>query len=338
MGSRIVSTLTCASIPLLASSAPGETFVVDRQGGAGSQFVDIQSAIDAAMDGDLIVVQPGKYVPFTIDGKALTILGQDGVVVRYAAPSYTWVTIRNVGGGDAVALIDFELVRIEVRDCQGTVILDSLDFVDEESLWVDLPAIVELRTVQDVRMHRCLVRHTKTIGTFLTAERESPGVLASSAQPGSGSRVEIVQCAVYGRDGKDAYFDPDSYSHGGPALEADAGSRMHVALSDAYGGSDGVMCSTYLPPTNGGDGLAVLEGAAAVVAGIGEESIQGGRGGRNDRGDLGVGGFGCLLVSEPALPAVLRHSDVSLVGGFDITGTTQAAAVRSCVSAGVADL
>src|SRR5262245_15243003 len=45
--------------------------------GPGGDFTDIQPAIDAALDGDVILVEPGTYTAFRL---------AKGVVIRSAAP------------------------------------------------------------------------------------------------------------------------------------------------------------------------------------------------------------------------------------------------------------
>jgi parallel beta-helix repeat protein len=45
------------------------------------QYATIQAAVDAAMNGDTIIVQTGTYNPFTVDGKTLTIQGAGYPVV-----------------------------------------------------------------------------------------------------------------------------------------------------------------------------------------------------------------------------------------------------------------
>lgn len=61
--------------------AQGRTWIVDQNGGPGTHFTDLPPAVAAAADGDTLVIRSGTYSPFAT-GKALTLLGQGGVVVR----------------------------------------------------------------------------------------------------------------------------------------------------------------------------------------------------------------------------------------------------------------
>ncbi|MCE9593156.1 MAG: hypothetical protein K8S98_03085 [Planctomycetes bacterium] len=49
--------------------------------GSGQDFADLQSAIDAATDGDTVLVRAGNYTGFVIDGKALTVVVDEGAQV-----------------------------------------------------------------------------------------------------------------------------------------------------------------------------------------------------------------------------------------------------------------
>src|SRR4029077_15088541 len=63
--------------------------------GSGAQFTQIQAAVNAAYDDDVILVQPGTY-PGSVVGTPLRILGDGTGVVRIAdAPPC--VTVRGIG-------------------------------------------------------------------------------------------------------------------------------------------------------------------------------------------------------------------------------------------------
>lgn len=65
-----------AVLPLLAAAPSADVLVVDQAGGAGADFTAIQPAVDAAVDGDVIVVRAGSYQNLSITGKSLAVVGE----------------------------------------------------------------------------------------------------------------------------------------------------------------------------------------------------------------------------------------------------------------------
>ena len=77
---------------LLVAPAHAATFFVDASGTA--PFVEIQPAMDAAAEGDVVVVAAGTYGPIDFDGKGITVRSTGGPAVT---------TIDAAGVGSAVA-------------------------------------------------------------------------------------------------------------------------------------------------------------------------------------------------------------------------------------------
>ncbi len=76
---------------LVAAAAGGEVIRVDR--GTPTDYQDIQAGIDAAADGDVVLVAAGEYVitaPITYRGKAITLRsegGADATTIRMGTPT-----------------------------------------------------------------------------------------------------------------------------------------------------------------------------------------------------------------------------------------------------------
>src|SRR5262245_6669651 len=72
--------LPIAALLTAAPLARAGVLVVSRTPGPGIDFTQIQPAVNAAVDGDTILVRNGSYMPFKIDGKSLTVVA-DGTSV-----------------------------------------------------------------------------------------------------------------------------------------------------------------------------------------------------------------------------------------------------------------
>lgn len=89
----------------LVAAASADVIVVDAVGGAGADFTALQPAIDAAADGDILLVRDGLYEPFSIAGKGLVITADAGATIRLDPGS---LTVSGVPAGSAVSLTGLE--------------------------------------------------------------------------------------------------------------------------------------------------------------------------------------------------------------------------------------
>lgn len=114
----LVSSLLVLS--LVSPAAAGVLTV----GPSGQMFTSPQAAVDAAVDGDVVLVYPGSYFAFTIDGKALAVVAGGNVTVRPP------VVIRNLSASQNVTLSGFGISTvfydpgasgIEITNCAGLV-------------------------------------------------------------------------------------------------------------------------------------------------------------------------------------------------------------------------
>jgi len=108
-------------LALCFSSAQANVLVVDETGAAGTDHTTLQSAIDAAADGDLILIRPGHYQG-TIDGKSLVLQGETA--------DSAWIsllTIENLAANQVAVVRDCKGDRTPsvVRNCAGTVRIEG---------------------------------------------------------------------------------------------------------------------------------------------------------------------------------------------------------------------
>lgn len=112
------------ALSLLAGHAftQGQLWVVDQAGLPGSDFTEIQPAVDAVADGDTLLVRHGDYGAFTIDGKALVVVEDTGASATAGA-----LVVRNLAAGQTVSIRGVSPVTIALTSNSGAVLLESLD-------------------------------------------------------------------------------------------------------------------------------------------------------------------------------------------------------------------
>ena len=120
----------------LSPSSQGSVFVVDDDAGPGVDFGSIQAAVDAAGPGDVVLVREGAYLPFTVAGKGLTVVGDDGASVVIEGPMGVVATVVSaIPAGQQAVLrnlvfrpplnVDGDLVRLE--SSPGVIWLEEVD-------------------------------------------------------------------------------------------------------------------------------------------------------------------------------------------------------------------
>jgi nitrous oxidase accessory protein NosD len=132
--------LTAAIILVYASTASvahASNLCVHPQG-AGQCYDSIQAAVDAASDGDQIIIRPGKYVEqVVIIDKDLTLIGREGAVIQ-AFPGMEETlseAIEGFPGHPIIGVVDAEVtIRGLTIDganlAEGNLFLDGIDLIN----------------------------------------------------------------------------------------------------------------------------------------------------------------------------------------------------------------
>jgi hypothetical protein len=219
-------------------------------GGPGGQFADIQSAIHAASDGDVILVQPGFYGGFTLDAKALVLAVDGDSTARASIGAFE---VRNLGPGQSCVIRNFTNsasvfgpnATSQVWNCAGPVLLEDCEFFDgDPTLRVGLSAAVTLA--------RCSI----TGFTYQPVVSIESGHALNVTQ----SAVHVYDCQLVGADGKDGV----SYSlqvplMGEPGAIVDEQSFLYAAGTIFRGGAGGDGAWAHIGGcvngANGGAGL-----------------------------------------------------------------------------------
>jgi hypothetical protein len=103
------------------------TWIVDVFGGPGSQFTDIQSAVDAATAGDVVLIRPGASsfnVGFTVS-KGITIMPERRA---WGVSITTDIIVRGIPAGERLMLKrlgGFNSASIRIENNAGTVVVEK---------------------------------------------------------------------------------------------------------------------------------------------------------------------------------------------------------------------
>ncbi|MEM7203850.1 MAG: hypothetical protein AAF628_26540 [Planctomycetota bacterium] len=263
------------SLALAPASFAQTVWTVDDDGGAA--FTSIQAAVDAASDGDVIVVSDGSYAEFTLDGKGLAVLADEAAaVVVQGTPGAVTTLVRNVPAGQRALLRGLTFAPsaqlfgrvLSIESCAGTVWIEDVAYVmpstfplfyflaQEEATWVGDSAAVVF------------------VGSTL------PG--ADGATPGQGNergsvalRSENSAVFVHGCDLRTGASLVETGT-GRTGVFADGGLLVlrDSLVQGGTGGPEGLFGSSL--PGDGGPGLTVEGGATVWSIGT---TLQGGEGG-----------------------------------------------------------
>ncbi len=186
---------------------------------ASPNFTTLQAAVDAAQDGNLLLVTPGNYGPAIIDGKSLSI-----VAWPTGTPHIGPLTVRNLSSTQTLVVSGF---RIE--DTTGTAVTLEND-------------------AGDVRFQACDLRGgaaNVSIGYYSFAGR--PALAAHAC-----AKVAIQGCQLSGGDAYVEEGGPDEV--GGHALDAE-NSNIVLCDSTLHGGDGSAITN---PGGDAGDACHVV--------------------------------------------------------------------------------
>lgn len=213
----------------LGASAQGHVWVVDAASGPGADFSALQPAIDAALDGDLLLVRSGSYTHATLSAKALTIAADSGANVQSAG-----LRVQATAATQPVVLRGLRLfppsgasALLSVDACQGEVWVESC-YING----IDTGAVA-LHASPRVLIERCEIYGGVGTWNALTGT-------ISAGKPGialDGGQLALFECAVRGGAG---HYQPQTHaiSSGGAAL-AIASGFAHLSDSELVGGEPG---------------------------------------------------------------------------------------------------
>jgi hypothetical protein len=238
---------------MLACLLLQQTWVVDDNGGPGVSFTDTPPAVAAAADGDVVVVKPGQYSPFTVSGKGLRILGEDRLTTIVRSFTATVSTIADAPAGSPVVL-----------ECR------SFGF---PGLGLDLPQQLRILGSTTVAVVEQVTIDGEVFGP-LASPPFGPGLLADGAE------VHLRHRSISGPPGTLAGPGLPQDLPGKPALSVVNGGKVEVASSGLVGGSGAGQIAFGDVAGVGGPGISISSspGTLSVLRVVGS-AVHGGLGG-----------------------------------------------------------
>ncbi len=248
---------------------------VHKNPSSGADFDQVQPAIDAASDGDVIVIETAAgpdYAGFRLKGKSLTLIGKplvigslgglilfpgiQGRVIVSDIAAHQSVTVR----GMRIVTIDSLGPVLSFEHCEGPIFLETIEvegFAFDDNLGAQHPQLL-LRRCAAVHVSGARVGPGTTIGQgqlpFRGAEFEGSNVAWSGGWIQGGESVQgfkIGSLLVPGLDGAEA-------------LRV-AGGRTLLSGVQVAGGKGGKgfidTAGTCFPSGSGGVGLRATHGA-----------------------------------------------------------------------------
>lgn len=287
---RLLSFLALLSLSALAQA--GEVWVVDA--GGGGDFIDIQAAVDQAVDQDTILVRPGDYRAFVIDDEALAIAA-DGMP-RPRVVDLVAVSSLAPGRNASFSGLQFR-GGFEVKDCAGTVTFTECEFREP-----DLATGVGFYNNPDVEpgLHRILNCEDVVFSNSVLIGRDGDtvhwcgdiydGAHGENGLYASNSTVTLYSCIVEGGEGgfstecsahncSIAQCEPAYPSSGGHGIAARSNARVYLDDTFPVGGprGDHCDCDGFGPGDDGerfhSDDTAILRTAHAPALSLGSPLV-----------------------------------------------------------------
>jgi hypothetical protein len=169
-------------------------------------FDTLQGAVDAAGDGDLIVVRRGHYAPFTIDNKSLIVAAEFPESVWVETVLGNAITIKNLSAARSTVVSDINVFKFGADAVSGVLLIDNQGAVQLERMVVGTtkihPVQQSLRVIScddveivdsgfaqgvltrlsDVRFHECHIQGAEGVGCVTTPPRQAWWPRARSAE------------------------------------------------------------------------------------------------------------------------------------------------------------
>jgi hypothetical protein len=284
--------VTLAGLALLATTSPAFAGQVIVVGPLPTQVANIQAAIEASVDGDVILVKSGTYTTFSVPNKSIAIVADAGQVV-------------NVVGA----------ARVRNLTVDRKVLISGLNVIGQlTSNIVEGNGFYATSCAGAIRVQNC------TFTGFDGTNSPCATVPRSGAEISNCADVSFVRCTLTG-SGHMYLSSPNPglppASRDGNGLVATS-SSVSVHETTARGGYGGLLCNGYFDGTDGGDGVRLQStfvfGANSAFAGAdGQSFLTGGQLGAYG----GYGGDAVVVLDATSSVHVIQSTLLGGSGGYN---------------------
>ena len=248
------------SVVCLSAAAQGVVTVTPGQ--------SIQAAVNTAVDGTVIVVSPGSYAPFTINGKSIA-------VVCASVPPAAWFTVVPAAGQPVrvTGLAAAQTVTIGNMITDHTVTSNPAILVDGNAGAVRLKNVIvrapqalpsaQFEGLIEARSTSSLLLENVTCGNNATVGDSATSAHAQNALCGLYVIASVAKLAAM--SDMRGLASPSPAQRGGDGIRLDTGSELWMVRSTAQGGN---------PPAGGGTGGFGLHDIAGPSASIQLDSVS----------------------------------------------------------------
>ena len=292
---KVLTSVLCAALSFaLPLSAQGKVWVVDALNLAGADFIDLQPAVDAAADGDVILVRGRlgeEYGGAIIASRTLTIAGDLDTSTPLPVqihPVTGPIWIQNLAAGQRVTL-------------RGLVIRDAVPVAPVFQSNLTVTGSAGEVFVEEISM-------TRGAGSFI-GQPAPPALNVATS-----SRLTLVHSSGFGSRGKQGAMGGQ-----GGLIFSSSVILHHVQLNGGDGSPvSGPQPGVIIQAQPGGEGLRIVGSNVIAIA----STIQGGNGGRGVE-DAAMncypsadGGTGAHVTFNAINMASLTELDSTFQGGF----------------------
>jgi hypothetical protein len=304
----LTKTRVAMALAFAAHAPAQQVLVVAPMPGPGVHSTVIQTAVDAAASGDIVLVRAGTYAPFKVSGKSL-VVAADPAVTLDAGVSLDGLVVRSIAAHQSVVIRGFALsssfaTSLSIVDCAGPVTIEDGAFAMPFPTSAFFGAAAIARSAR-VTLVRCDLRggtaRFATIGLGI-----------------GGSAVHLWSCTVRGGYGP----------NGMPGAAAAVVTQSFVSLNGSQlqggDGAPGALVGTFcIPAQDGGDALFLTDPQTQVSV-LGTALLP---------GRAGTPGQGCPP-ANPGLP--VSGSGTAVVRAGQATSVTQSSPLRAGQNANLA--